>query len=261
MPGWCGRSCSDSAARARPTRTVCSRCGAPRRESAGCPPRPRLCAADRAVDVGADRLSGRHLTASGRTEIRIAGNLVANAAARRPPTAAFSRRSSTFRTRGRSSAGRSTGRRSSCDRRQPVTCGSPDEAARINPNLASPALIEALLRVLGSDPPRAAARPRRSPTGSARRRPRARGHVQSRIPAAGLDYGPPGLAARNPRRTRQVLGMTPALLAALRPHLTLYGPPDPEPDQHRSGRLAAALALIPQLTQATFRSARRPRTC
>ncbi len=52
-----------------------------------------------------------HLTASGRTEIRIADNLVANAVAGAAADGAISRQSSIFRTRDRQSTGRSTARR------------------------------------------------------------------------------------------------------------------------------------------------------
>jgi general secretion pathway protein K len=87
------------------------------------------------------------LTASGRTEIRIAGNLVANAQAEAALGGAV------FQTVFNLSD-------ASQERRWPldgtarelaigdsrVTVRIEDEAARINPNLASPALLEALLR-------------------------------------------------------------------------------------------------------------------
>lgn len=103
-----------------------------------------------------------------------------------------------------------------------------DEAWWINPNSASPALIEALLRAIGIDPEGA----RRLAVaigewvGSA---PVARSQaaVLGEYRAAGLDYGPPGASAETLDELGRVLGMTPAILAAIRPHLTLFGPPQP----------------------------------
>jgi general secretion pathway protein K len=46
--------------------------------------------------------------------------------------------------------------------------------------------------------------------------------------AAGLDYGPPGEPLESIDELGRVRGMTPALLEALRPHLTLFGPPVPD---------------------------------
>jgi general secretion pathway protein K len=45
--------------------------------------------------------------------------------------------------------------------------------------------------------------------------------------AAGLDYGPPHAPLERLDELGRVLGMTPAVLAAMKPHLTLFGPPDP----------------------------------
>src|SRR5215472_7983070 len=94
-----------------------------------------------------------HLTASGRTEIRIAGNLVSNAVTSAAADGAISEAIFNLSS-------------PQPDQRWPAD-GTPhllmigscrivvtieDEAARINPNLASPALMEALLRAVGSDP-------------------------------------------------------------------------------------------------------------
>ena len=95
-----------------------------------------------------------HLTASGRTEIRIAGNLVANSVAR------GRRRRGDFRghlqpvgSAARTSAGRSTAApRELAIGSSRVMVRLEDEAWWINPSSASPALLEALLRVTGSDP-------------------------------------------------------------------------------------------------------------
>jgi general secretion pathway protein K len=47
--------------------------------------------------------------------------------------------------------------------------------------------------------------------------------------AAGLDYRPPGAPLETLDELGRVLGMTPAILATIRPYLTLYGPPQPNP--------------------------------
>jgi general secretion pathway protein K len=45
--------------------------------------------------------------------------------------------------------------------------------------------------------------------------------------AAGLAYGPPGVRFTELGQLSDVLGMTPALLVALKPHLSLYQQSDP----------------------------------
>jgi general secretion pathway protein K len=200
-----------------------------------------------------------HLTASGRTEIRIANNLVANAVATAAADGAISEVIFYL------SAPRP-------DQRWPIN-GPPrqltigdcrvvvrleDEAARINPNLASPALMEALLRTVGSDP------------GAARRiagavadwvgasaTPKTAEALQAEYRAAGLDYAPPGAPLESLDELGRVLGVTPALYAALRPHLTLFGPPEPDPTD-ADPVVAAAVAQIPQLARATATSATGP---
>src|SRR5712671_1098147 len=103
-----------------------------------------------------------------------------------------------------------------------------DEAWWINPNSASPALLEALLRATGSDP-ESARRLANSIGEWAGSAPVARPQsgVLADYRAAGLDYGPPGAPFETPDEHGRVIGMTPATLAAIRPHLTLFGPPQP----------------------------------
>jgi general secretion pathway protein K len=104
-----------------------------------------------------------------------------------------------------------------------VSVAFEDETRKINPNLASQSLMSALLRVLGADPPNAAALAReivdwRSPGLSS-----ADGGLKiDRYRAAGLAYGPPGRLFRSIDELGLLPGMTPALLARLRPHLCLY---------------------------------------
>jgi general secretion pathway protein K len=186
-----------------------------------------------------------HVTASGRTEIRIAGNLAANAIAEAAADGAIFEAIFNLTDTG-------------SDQRWPidgtarelaigdsrVTVRLEDEAGRVNPNLASPALLEALLHVTGSD------------RESARRLAAAIGEWVGSAPVArsqntrlaeycvaGLDYGPPGAPLETLDELARVLGMTPAKLAAIRPHLTLFGPPEPNPAT-ANPVVAAALAEI-----------------
>jgi general secretion pathway protein K len=177
------------------------------------------------------------LTASGRTEIRIAGNLVADAVTEAAGdgaicTAIFNQMDP------------------SPDQRWPLNgqahelmIGSSrvlvqleDEAGRVNPSTASPDLLEALLRTTGSDPESAhrLAAAIGQWVGSAAVTPatpaaRPQNTVPAEYRAAGLDYGPPGEPLETLDELDRVLGMTPAVLAAIRPHLTLFGPPQPNP--------------------------------
>jgi general secretion pathway protein K len=170
-----------------------------------------------------------HVTASGRTEIRIANNLTANAVALAAVDGAI------YEAIFNLSDPRP-------DQRWPVD-GNPrellightqvtlrleDEAWWINPNSAAPALVEALLRVSGSDAEsaRRLANASNEWVGSAPA-PRLANAVLAEYQAAGLDYGPPAAPIETLDELGRVVGMSPAVLAAIRPHLTLYGPPQP----------------------------------
>jgi general secretion pathway protein K len=192
-----------------------------------------------------------HLTASGRTEIRIARNLVADAVADAADDGAIY--AAIFNQLDPNP-----------DQRWPLdgqarelTIGNSrvmvqleDEAGRVNPSTASPALLEALLRTTGSDPESArqlaAAIGEWVGSGPASR-PQ---NVQlADYQAAGLDYGPPGEPLETLDELGRVLGMTPAVLAAIRPHLTLFGPAQPNPAT-ADPVVAAALAGIAQAAPA-----------
>src|ERR1700756_3844474 len=134
-----------------------------------------------------------HLTASGRTEIRIAGNLVANSASQAAADGAI------FEAIFNLSDPQPEQRWPADGTPRQVIVGSSrvilrvdDEASWINPSTASPILLEALLRVTGSDPETA----RRIATaisewvGSAAA-PRPQEALAADYRAAGLDYGPP----------------------------------------------------------------------
>jgi general secretion pathway protein K len=105
-----------------------------------------------------------------------------------------------------------------------------DEANWINPNLASLTLLNGLLRAVGADSEQAAdlARAITEWVGSEEV---AQPSAQSvaRYQAVGLDYGPPGAALESIDEICRVRGMTAELCSSLRPHLTLFGPAEPNP--------------------------------
>ncbi len=187
------------------------------------------------------------LTATGRTEIRIASNLVANAVAQAAADGAIF--VAIFNVSNPQP-----------DQRWPVdgsvhelVIGSnrvgvrlEDEGSWINPNTASPELLDALLRASGSDPEsaRRLALEISEWVGSAPA-PRPPNVLLANYRAAGLDYGPPGAPLETLDELSRVLGMTPAILAAVRPHLTLFGPPQPNAAT-TDPAVAAALAEASQ---------------
>jgi general secretion pathway protein K len=105
-----------------------------------------------------------------------------------------------------------------------------DFSGRVNPNIASASMIRALLVQLGV-PTRAAENlaaaivdwrtPGLAPSPHGAKTPEYR--------AAGMTYGPPGRPFENLDELGYVIGMNPALLAAMRPHLTLWSTSDPDP--------------------------------
>lgn len=196
-----------------------------------------------------------HLTASGRTEISIARNLVANSSAQAAADGAIYEAIFNLSD-------------PQPEQRWPVD-GTPhqlavansrllirieDEASWINPSTASPALLEALLRVTGSDADsaRQIASAISEWVGSAVT-PRPQEAVVAEYRAAGLDYGPPNSPIETLGELGRVLGMTPTVLAAIRPHLTLFGPSEPSPsttDPVVSAALALSSASLPPVPQA-----------
>jgi general secretion pathway protein K len=199
-----------------------------------------------------------HLTATGRTEIRIANNLVANAVAAAAADGAISEaifNLSDPRPQQRWPVNGPPRVVAVGDCR--VVVRLEDEAARVNPNLASPALIESLLRVLGSDPgtARQVAEAIGDWVGSSPT-PKTADALASTYRAAGRDYAPPGTPLETMDELGRVLGVTPALYAALKPHLTLFGPADPQPGADPV--VAAAVAQLPQLGGAATPAAAAP---
>ena len=97
-------------------------------------------------------------------------------------------------------------------------------SGRINPNVAPADMLQALLLRLGVEPRRAAALAAsivdwRTPGAIVR---------ASEYRAVGLPYGPPGRPFESIEELRYVAGMTYEVLAAMKPHLTLWSQ-DPNP--------------------------------
>jgi general secretion pathway protein K len=103
-----------------------------------------------------------------------------------------------------------------------------DEADKVNPNIAAPKLLQALLLQVGADSATAAAVAASivewRMTGGTAARPNA---TVARYAAAGRDYAPSGAPFASPDELGGVLGMTPDLLARLRPHLTVFTDVEP----------------------------------
>jgi general secretion pathway protein K len=103
-------------------------------------------------------------------------------------------------------------------------------ATKINPNRASIGLLAGLFQVLGESPDMAAQLAGnvvawRSPQASAKDTQALLASYRS----AGLAYGPPGKNFADLSDLRGVLGMSPALLTAALPYLSLYASGDPDP--------------------------------
>ena len=103
-------------------------------------------------------------------------------------------------------------------------------ASKINPNLASTALLAGLFQASGASPSQAqtlanAVIAWRSPPASTQ-------ETQARLAAyrnAQLPYAPPAHGFDDPGELADVIGMPPAILAAALPHMSLYQSTDPDP--------------------------------
>lgn len=119
-----------------------------------------------------------------------------------------------------------------------------DEAGKVNPNHASPILLAALLRASGQaslDADRIASEIVQWRFPSAE--PPTTGEKARRYRAAGKDYAPPNADFESVSEVGLVLGVTPALAARLTPYLTVYTDTDPDP-RLSSPVVATALAAI-----------------
>jgi general secretion pathway protein K len=170
-----------------------------------------------------------HLVGTGRTELRIASNLVANAKTEAAAEGAVYQ--AIFNLMDPQPE-----RRPDLDGkvREFAIGGSrlsvtfDDETARINPNLAAPALLEALFRVTGSDGE--TARRLSAAIGIWKGNPattRLPEATEAEYRAAGLDYAPPGEPIESLDELQRVIGMTPDIFAAICPYLSLYAPSEP----------------------------------
>ena len=122
-------------------------------------------------------------------------------------------------------------------------------AGRINPNVAPPALLAALLRVAGAAPAQAqsiadAIVAWRSPAAS----PTAQAALDAAYRAAGHAGGPDGEGFAAIGDLAGVMGMTPALFTAIAPHLSRFAPPLPvaaaaDPVVQAALRLAGTIDL------------------
>ncbi|HVJ51889.1 MAG TPA: type II secretion system protein GspK [Aliidongia sp.] len=172
------------------------------------------------------------LSTAGRTELRIAANLRANAEAKAAADGAVSE--AIFRLNDASAlhwdADDSEHRLDRAGVRLDIHLES--MTGKVNPNIAPIELLTKLLRLAGSGlPPVEAGNPdaiaaaivtwRSSPGPQ-------RDALLASYRAAGLDHGPPGAPFETLQELGRVMGMTPALLKDLLPHLSLYplGPPD-----------------------------------
>jgi general secretion pathway protein K len=112
-----------------------------------------------------------------------------------------------------------------------VTVRIENEGDKINPNIAAEPLLTALLLRVDAAPSNASASAIAAAIldwRTANSQPRPRGAKAPQYAAAGLDYGPPGSEFRSVDELGAVLGMRPALLAALRPHMTIFSDSDPD---------------------------------
>lgn len=171
------------------------------------------------------------VAASGRTEMRIASNLTANTAAQVAADGAIYEAIFHLADPQPDRQWRFDGNvRELVIGNTRIEVTIEDEAGRINPNLASVPLLGGLLRAVGVDPERAADLTRAISewVGSGEVvQPAADALAQYR--AFGLDYGPPGAPLETIDELCGVRGMTAELCNLLRPHLTLFGPAQPNP--------------------------------
>lgn len=136
-----------------------------------------------------------------------------------------------------------------------VTVHIEDEADKVNPSIASPALLQALMLQVGADPGTAAA----VATGivewrQASNTPGRPSPTVARYAAAGSEFAPLGEPFSSIEELGSVLGMTPELLVRLRPHLTLFTDSDPGAGT-RDPVVARALAAVGQFNAGAEESA------
>ena len=173
-----------------------------------------------------------HLSSIGRTEARIAFNLVANAKAESLADGGIARAVFGLLDPNPDQRWAADGiARQIRLQGGTATITIRDENTKINPNLAPEGLMFALLQEAGVDPDRArhlaaAIADWISPGPTAR----PFGAKAAEYNSAGLAYGPPGAPLESVDELARVLGMSPEILAALRPSLSTFSTaavPDP----------------------------------
>ncbi len=167
------------------------------------------------------------LLASGRSAVQLAGNVRDAAMARAAADGAINE--AIFHLLGRSGWAPDGTAHALVIGQSVVTVRARSLGGKVNPNLASIALLAGLFQAEGLAPEQArnlanaviawrseaATQPDRQALLDAYRR-------------AGLAYGPPGKSFADLDELSNVMGMTPALLAAARPHMSLYQSGDPD---------------------------------
>jgi general secretion pathway protein K len=128
-----------------------------------------------------------------------------------------------------------------------------NDAGLINPNLAPPALLEALFRAVGV--PSQTARDLAGAVavwrdGSLRARTAAAGEADYR--AAGKTYGPPGEPIEDLDEMARILGMTPQVWQAVKPHLSLWSPQEYPSAEFADPVVARALSEAAQSAEKTL---------
>lgn len=124
-----------------------------------------------------------------------------------------------------------------------------DENGKVNPNIASAELLQALLVQLGAEARAASALAAMIVEWrSVAWQPAQQEERASRYAAAGRAHRPTGAPFEHPDELGAVLGMTADLLARLRPHLTLYTQTDP--DSTTTDPIVAAALGVPVGTPA-----------
>jgi general secretion pathway protein K len=104
-----------------------------------------------------------------------------------------------------------------------------DEAGKINPNTAPPQLLQALLRRVGvADDTATSLAAAIADWRDDNANVSSGGAKAPQYVAAGKNYGPPQEPFQSIAELADVLGMTPAILVRLAPHLSIYNTGDPQ---------------------------------
>ena len=130
--------------------------------------------------------------------------------------------------------------------RIPIAVQLDNEGEKVNPNIASVALLQALMTALGTD--RVTAADVAASIAEWRQASPVAGRadaVTALYVAARREYAPPGTPFTDLGELQAVIGMTPDLLARLRPHLTIFTDGDPDMAT-RDPVVAQALVLARQ---------------